>query len=102
MLKSWNKPVPKKKSINRSTGATQCRCEQIKSQVFEINVQVKSTAKNIVDETKAKGGAALYRGTEFVGIKKRLLNVRTAVFRLYENYCKKMMQHDIIGLTKAA
>ena len=26
----------------------------------------------------------------------------TAVFRLYESYCKKMMQHDIIGLTKAA
>lgn len=25
MLKSWNKPVPKKKSINRSTGATQCQ-----------------------------------------------------------------------------
>ena len=38
--------------------------------------------------------------TEFVGIKKRLLNVRTVVFRLYESYCKKMMQHDIIGLTK--
>ena len=69
---------------------------------FENCRLVKSTAKNIVDETKAKGGAALYRGTEFVGIKKRLLNVRTAVFRLYENYCKKMMQHDIIGLTKAA
>ncbi|BFL44643.1 DUF6674 family protein [Agathobacter rectalis] len=55
------------------------RCEQIKSQVSEIKVQVKSTAKNIVDETKAKGRAALYRVTEFVGIKKRLLNVRTAV-----------------------
>lgn len=25
-----------------------------------------------------------------------------AVFRLYESYCKKMMQHDIIGLTKVA
>ena len=68
-----------KKAINRSTGATQCRCEQIKSQVSEIKVQVKSTAKNIVDETKAKGRAALYRVTEFVGIKRRLLNVRTAV-----------------------
>ena len=26
----------------------------------------------------------------------------TAVFRLYESYCKKMMQHDIIGLTETA
>ena len=84
-----------KKALTEAQERLNARCEQIKS-------QVKSTAKNIVDETKAKGGAALYRGTEFVGIKKRLLNVRTAVFRLYENYCKKMMQHDIIGLTKAA
>ena len=91
-----------KKALSEAQERLNARCEQIKSQVFEIKVQVKSTAKNIVDETKAKGGAALYRGTEFVGIKKRLLNVRTAVFRLYENYCKKMMQHDIIGLTKAA
>ena len=30
-------------------------------------------------ENKEKGRAALYRVTEFVGIKKRLLNVRTAV-----------------------
>ena len=92
----------RKKALTEAQERLNARCEQIKSQAFEIKVQVKSTAKNIVDETKAKGGAALYRGTEFVGIKKRLLNVRTAVFRLYENYCKKMMQHDIIGLTKAA
>ncbi len=55
------------------------RCEQIKSQVSEVKIQVKSTAKSIVDETKTKGRAALYRVTEFAGIKKRLLNVRTAV-----------------------
>ena len=30
------------------------RCEQIKSQVLEVKVQVKSTAKSIVDEAKAK------------------------------------------------
>ena len=84
-----------KKALTEVQERLNARCEQIKS-------QVKSTAKNIVDETKAKGRAALYRVTEFVGIKKRLLNVRTVVFRLYESYCKKMMQHDIIGLTKAA
>ena len=91
-----------KKALAEAQERLNARCEQIKSQVSEVKVQVKSTAKNIVDETKAKGGAALYRMTEFVGIKKRLLNVRTVVFRLYESYCKKMMQHDIIGLTKAA
>lgn len=61
-----------KKALTEAQERLNARCEQIKS-------QVKSTAKNIVDETKAKGRAALYRVTEFVGIKKRLLNVRTVV-----------------------
>ena len=68
-----------KKALSEAQERLNARCEQIKSQVSEIKVQVKSTAKNIVDETKAKGRAALYRVTEFVGIKKRLLNVRTVV-----------------------
>ena len=68
-----------KKALTEAQERLNARCEQIKSQVSEIKIQVKSTAKNIVDETKAKGRAALYRVTEFVGIKKRLLNVRTAV-----------------------
>ena len=41
--------------------------------------QVKSTAKSIVDEAKAKGRAALHRVSEFLGIKKRLLDIRENV-----------------------
>ena len=68
-----------KKALAEAQERLNARCEQIKSQVSEVKVQVKSTAKSIVDETKAKGRAALYRVTEFAGTKKRLLNVRTAV-----------------------
>ena len=68
-----------KKALAEAQERLNARCEQIKSQVYEVKIQVKSTAKNIVDETKAKGRAALYRVTEFAGMKKRLLNVRTAV-----------------------
>mgnify|MGYP000157180751 CR=1 FL=1 len=68
-----------KKALTEAQERLNARCEQIKSQVYEVKIQVKSTAKSIVDEAKAKGRAALYRVTEFVGIKKRLLNVRTAV-----------------------
>lgn len=68
-----------KKALSEAQERLNTRCEQIKSQVFEVKEQVKSTAKSIVDEVKAKGRAALYRVTEFVGIKKRLINVRTAV-----------------------
>ena len=68
-----------KKALSEAQERLNTRCEQIKSQVLEVKAQVKSTAKSIVDEAKEKGRAALYRVTEFVGIKKRLLNVRTAV-----------------------
>ena len=44
-----------------------------------MKAQVKSTAKSIVDEAKAKGRAALYRVSEFLGIKKRLLDIRENV-----------------------
>ncbi|MCI6791406.1 MAG: hypothetical protein MR589_10095 [Lachnobacterium sp.] len=38
----------------------------------------------------------IYRSHQGLGKPKKI----SAVFRLYESYCKKMMQHDIIGLTK--
>ena len=44
-----------------------------------MKAQVKSTAKSIVEEAKEKGRAALYRVSEFLGIKKRLLDIRENV-----------------------
>lgn len=43
-----------------------------------MEAQVKSTAKSIVDEAKARGRFALYRVSEFLEIKK-LLNIREDV-----------------------
>lgn len=44
-----------------------------------MKVQVKSTAKSIVDEAKVKGREALYRVSEFLEIKNKLLNIRENV-----------------------
>ena len=68
-----------KKALSEAQERLNTRCEQIKSQVLEVKAQVKSTAKSIVDEAKAKGRAALYRVSEFLGIKKRLLDIRENV-----------------------
>ena len=68
-----------KKAINEAQERLYTRCEQIKSQIFEVKEQVKFTARSIVDEAKVKGRVALYRVSEFLGIKKRLLNVRESV-----------------------
>lgn len=68
-----------KKALSEAQERLNARCEQIKSQVSEVKAQVKSTAKRIVDEAKAKGRAALYRVSEFLGIKKMLLDIRENV-----------------------
>ena len=68
-----------KKALSEAQERLNVRCEQIKSQVLEVKAQVKSTAKSIVDEAKAKGRAALYRVSELLGIKKRLLDIRENV-----------------------
>ena len=68
-----------KKALSEAQERLNVRCEQIKSQVLEVKAQVKSTAKSIVDEAKVKGRNALYRVSEFLGIKKRLLDIRENV-----------------------
>ena len=68
-----------KKALSEAQERLNARCEQIKSQVLEVKAQVKSIAKSIVDEAKAKGRAALYRVSELLGIKKRLLDIRENV-----------------------
>ena len=68
-----------KKALSEAWERLNTRCEQIKSQVLEVKEQVKSTAKGIVEEAKEKGRAALYRVSEFLGIKKRLLDIRENV-----------------------
>ena len=68
-----------KKALSEAQERLNTRREQIKSQVLEVKAQVKSTAKSIVDEAKAKGRSALYRVSEFLGIKKRLFDIRENV-----------------------
>lgn len=68
-----------KKALSEAQERLNTRCEQIKSQVFQVKEQVKSIAKSIVDEAKIKGRAALYRVSEFLEIKKKLLNIRENV-----------------------
>ena len=68
-----------KKALSEAQERLNIRCEQIKSLVVEVKEQVKSTAKSIVDEAKSKGRAALYRVSEFLEIKKKLLDIRENV-----------------------
>ena len=68
-----------KKALSEAQERLNSRCEHIKSQVLEVKEQVRSTAKGIVEKAKEKGRAALHRVSEFLGIKKRLLDIRENV-----------------------
>ncbi|MEQ2366282.1 DUF6674 family protein [Coprococcus sp. CLA-AA-H190] len=68
-----------KKALSDAQERLNTRREQIKSQVHEVKEQVKFTAKSIVDEAKVKGRAALYRVSELLEIKNKLLNIRENV-----------------------
>ena len=65
--------------------------------MFQVKVQVKSTAKSIVDETKVKGRAALYRVSEFLGIKKKLLNIREDVRDAIRTTDKDIAKTALLG-----
>ena len=86
-----------KKALSEAQERLNTRCEQIKSQVLEVKEQVKSTAKGIVEEAKEKGRAALYRVSEFLEIKKRLLNIRENVRGAIKTSNKDIAKTALLG-----
>ena len=59
--------------------------------------QIKSTAKSIVDEAKVKGREALYRVSEFLGIKNKLLNIRENVRGAIRTADKDIAKTALLG-----
>ena len=86
-----------KKALSEAQERLNTRREQIKSQVLEVKAQVKSTAKSIVDEAKEKGRAALYRVSEFLGIKKRLLDIRENVRGAIKTTDKDIVKTELLA-----
>jgi seryl-tRNA synthetase len=62
-----------------------------------VKVQVKSTAKSIVYEAKVKGREALYRVSEFLGIKNKLLNIRENVRGAIRTTDKDIAKTALLG-----
>ena len=86
-----------KKALSEAQDRLNTRCEQIKLQVFQVKVHVKSTAKSIVDEAKVKGREALYRVSEFLGIKNKLLNIRENVRGAIKTSNKDIAKTALLG-----
>ena len=86
-----------KKALSEAQQRLNSRCEQIKSQIFEAKEQVKETAKSIVAEAKVKGSAALYRVSEFLGIKNKLLTVRENVRSAIKETDRNIARTALLG-----
>ena len=86
-----------KKALSEAQERLNTRCEQIKSQVLQVKSQVKSTAQSIVAEVKVKGRAALYRVSEFLGIKNKLLNIRENVRGAIRTTDKDIAKTALLG-----
>ena len=84
-----------KKALTEAQQRLNSRCEQIKKQVLETKEQVKYTAKSIVAE--AKGRAALYRVSEFLGIKNKLLNIREKVRSAIKETDRNIARTALLG-----
>ena len=86
-----------KKALTEAQQRLNTRCELIKTQVLETKEQVKSTAKSIVAEAKEKGRAALYRVSEFLGIKNKLLNIRENVRSAIKETDRNIARTALLG-----
>ncbi len=68
-----------KATIRKAVDNLEQQCHKMKEQLFEIKAEVKAKDSEIVAEVKAKGKAALYRMSEFFGIRNKLESVRDNV-----------------------
>ena len=74
-----------KATVRKAVDSLEQQCQKMKEQLFEIKTEVKAKASEIV--AKAKGKAALYKVSEFLGIKDKLESVR-------ENVCKSIAETE--------
>lgn len=68
-----------KKSLNEAADRLEERCNQIKDQIFEVKQGIRNKASEIMADFKKRGKEALYRVSEFVGLKDKLMKIRDKV-----------------------
>ena len=86
-----------KQMLSDATGRLNTGYQSIRSSVQETKEQVKTTARSIVDEAKIKGKEALFRVSEFFGIKEKLLNGRESVKESLRATDQSMAKISLLG-----
>ncbi|GFH88786.1 hypothetical protein IMSAGC002_00024 [Lachnospiraceae bacterium] len=86
-----------KQSLKRAVSKLEEDCQAIKEKLSEVKAEIKAKAGEIVTAAKQKGKAALNRVSEFLGIKKKLENIRQNVQESIEDVDKSIGKIDAFG-----
>lgn len=86
-----------KATIRKAVDNLEQQCHKMKEQLFEIKVEVKAKASEIVAEVKKKGKKALNTVSEFLGIKEKLQIFRVHVQKSITDVEQSIEKIDALG-----
>ena len=86
-----------KQSLKRAVNKLEQDCKAMKEKLFEVKTEIKAKAGEIVTAVKQKGKSALNKVSEFLGIKKKLQNIRQSVQKSIEDVDKSIGKIDAFG-----
>lgn len=86
-----------KQTLKRAVSKLEQDCHAMKERLFEVKAEIRSKAGEIVTAAKQKGKAALNKVSEFLGIKKKLQNIRQNVQESIEDVDKSIGKIDVFG-----
>ena len=86
-----------KQTLKRAVSKLEQDCHAMKERLFEVKAEIRSKAGEIVTAAKQKGKAALNKVSEFLGIKKKLQNIRQNVQESIEDVDKSIGKIDAFG-----
>lgn len=86
-----------KQTLKRAVNKLEEDCQAMKEKLLEVKAEIKAKAVEIVTAAKQKGKAALNRVSEFLGVKKKLQNIRQNVQESIEDVDKSIGKIDAFG-----
>ena len=86
-----------KQALKRAVNKLEEDCQAMKEKLLEVKAEIKAKAGEIVTAAKQKGKATLNRVSEFLGIKKKLQNIRQNVQESIEDVDKTIGKIDAFG-----
>lgn len=86
-----------KQSLKRAVNKLEQDCKAMKEKLFEVKTEIKAKAGEIVTAVKQKGKAALNKVADFLGVKKKLENIRQNVQESIADVDKSIGKIDTLG-----